>query len=63
MMKEAKVGNVKRWLMTQAVMRFGWLYWKDGADLSRNFIITLIVGIILLFSILRVVYLIAIMFS
>lgn len=42
MMKEADVHPFRRRLMKFAVSKFGWIYWQDGPDLMKGFIIKLI---------------------
>lgn len=39
MMKEAGVSKLRRNLMWFAVSSFGWIYWPDGPDLMRGFIL------------------------
>lgn len=42
MMKQAEVHWFRRFLMKFAVSKFGWIYWQDGPDLMKGFIIKLI---------------------
>ena len=56
MMKEAGVGRLKRWLMTKAVIWFGWLYWQDGFIVFIKLMIKTVIGVLVLFASYKIIF-------